>query len=336
MNTGSSIDNIIDIQSLQFKIKEFINKFKNKFSLIILILFAIFFIFSSFYTIAPEEVGVVLRWGKYSRISNPGLNFKIPFGIDTVKKIKTERVYKQEFGFRTIEAGVHTEYDRKNYEEETLMLTGDLNVIDMEFVVQYRIEDPLKYLFKVADVEQAIRDIAEAVSRKITGNKTFDEILVNRVEIAVAAQNELQKILNFYETGIKVITIKLQDVNPPDTVKPAFNEVNEAIQDREQLINKAQETYNGEIPQAKGEAERLIAKAEGYAFERINTAEGDASRFKSILKEYKNYKEVTRRRFYLEAVRTFLPQIKEIYIVDESQKSIMPFMKIGKDMEVSK
>ncbi|MBI5207039.1 MAG: FtsH protease activity modulator HflK, partial [Candidatus Firestonebacteria bacterium] len=235
MNGNFSKDNVIDIHSLSYRMKEFIKNFQSKYFSIIFIILGIFFLYSSYYTIAPEEVGVILRWGKYVQTSSPGLHFKIPFGIDRVYKVKTEMAYKQEFGFRTIEAGVRTEYERKGYNEESLMLTGDLNVIDLEFIVQYRIKDPLTYLFKVALVEEAIRDISEAVIRKITGNKTFDDILANRVEVANEAQEELQKILDSYETGIKIITIKLQDVNPPEPVRPAFNEVNEAIQDREQL-----------------------------------------------------------------------------------------------------
>ncbi|MBI4650690.1 FtsH protease activity modulator HflK [Candidatus Desantisbacteria bacterium] len=336
MDENFSKDNVIDIRSIAFKIKEFLRNLHNKLWLFGIIFLGFIILMSTFYTIAPEELGVVLRLGKYSHITSPGLHFKIPFGIDNVYKVKTEMVYKQEFGFRTIESGVHTEYERTGYDDESLMLTGDLNVIDLEFVVQYRIKDPLQYLFKVADVEKAIRDVSEAVIRKITGNKTFDGILINRVEVADAAQQELQKILDLYETGIKIITIKLQDVNPPDPVKPAFNEVNEAIQDREQLVNQAQEKYNKEIPMSKGEADRIIAQAEGYAMERVNTAEGDASRFKSILKEYKKSKEVTRRRFYLEAMRKLIPQIKEIYIMDEDQKTVLPFMKLGKNQEAVK
>ncbi len=202
--------------------------------------------------------------------------------------------------------------------------------------MQFRIKDPVQYLFKVAEAEQAIRDISEAVIRKIAGNKSFDEILVSRVEVASEAQAELQKILDSYGTGVKVVTIKLQDVNPPDQVKPAFNEVNEAIQDREQLINQAQETYNNEIPRAKGEAERVVAKAEGYAMERVNTAQGDASKFSSVLKEYRKARDVTRRRLYLETMRSVIPQIKEVYIMDGAQKTLLPFMKIGKDAEGDK
>ncbi|MBI5417229.1 FtsH protease activity modulator HflK [Candidatus Poribacteria bacterium] len=325
--------NVIDTDSIIFKIKDFYYKIINKIWLFIFLFFIFIAIASSFYTITPQEVGVVLRWGKFSHITSPGLHFKLPFGIDKIYKVKTEMVYKQEFGFRTVEAGVRTEYKRSGFDHESQMLTGDLNVIDVEWVVQYRIKDPIQYLFKVENAEQAIRDISEAVIRTIAGNKTFDELLISRVEFANIAQLELQKILDSYETGIKIITIKLQDVNPPEQVKPAFNEVNEAIQDREQLINQAQETYNKQIPAAKGESVRIIAQAEGYAMERVNSAEGDAAKFTSILKEYKKSKEVTRRRMYLETMRSVIPQIKQLYIMDSAQKGLLPFMKIGKDAE---
>jgi membrane protease subunit HflK len=216
------------------------------------------------------------------------------------------------------------------------MLTGDLNVVDLEWIVQYRINNPLHYLFKVFDVERTIRDISEAVVRRIAGNRPFDEILNNRVDFANVVQQELQEILDSYETGIKVITVKLQDVNPPEAVKAAFNEVNEAIQDRERSINQAQETYNNQVPKARGEAERTIAKSEGYALERVNNAQGDVARFSSVLKEYNKAKRVTRSRLYLETLSNMLPRMREIYVVDGKQKALLPFLSIGKEKGVAK
>ncbi len=323
-------DNVVDVDKMVQDLKQKLPQFKGGFLGGILVLLLVMTFFSSYYTVEPEETGVVLRFGQYLKTTAPGLHFKLPLGMEQVYKVKTARVNKQEFGFRTRVPGIRTEYERRGHKDESLMLTGDLNVVDLEWIVQYRINDPLKYLFNVYDVEGTIRDISEASIRRIAGNKAFDDILANRVEFAAEAQQELQKILSFYDTGIKVITIKLQDVNPPESVKAAFNEVNEAIQDKERAINQAQEIYNNQVPRARGEAERTIAKAEGYALERVNKAKGDADRFLSVLKEYKKAKKVTRSRFYLEALNTMLPKMKEIYVVDGEQKALLPLLSVGK------
>jgi membrane protease subunit HflK len=209
------------------------------------------------------------------------------------------------------------------------MLTGDLNVIDVEWIIQFRREDPRKYLFNVQDPIKAIRDISESVNRRIVGNRSFDYVLQNREEVNRMAQEELQKILDEYETGIRVVNVRLQNVVPPDPVKGAFNEVNEAQQEKERLINEAQETYNREIPKAKGEAERTINGARGFALERVNHAKGDVARFSAVLKEYRNAKEVTKQRLYLEAYQTILPNANKIYIIDSEQKGLLPLLQLN-------
>jgi membrane protease subunit HflK len=303
----------------------------------IVVIIILIFLFTGLYTIGPEEMGVVQRFGKYVRTEPPGLNFKIPFGVEDVTKVKTARVLKEEFGFRTVAPGIRTQYVKRGYEDESLMLTGDLNVIDVEWIVQFRIKDPVKFLFKVRDVKSAIRDFSEAVVRRIVGNRGETEVLtVGREEVGNTVQSRLQEILDRFETGIQIVTVKLQDVNPPDQVKAAFNEVNEARQEKERMINQAQEAFNKEIPKALGEARKTIAEAEGYAMEQVNRAQGDVSRFSAVLKEYQDAKEVTRRRLYLETIGEILPKTKEIYVVDGDQRMILPFLKLGREMEESK
>ena len=202
-------------------------------------------LFTSWFTIDPEEVGVILRLGKYSHTVTPGLHFKMPFNIDSVYKVPVERQLKVEFGFRTLKAGVNTEYSQKGFQDESIMLTGDLNAAEIEWITQYRINDPFKFLFQVRNAQTTFRDINEAVMREVVGDRTVNEVLtIGRQEIATTVTQKLQELCNQYETGIKVEQVVLQDVNPPESVKPAFNEVNEAQQEREKLINQAHSEYN--------------------------------------------------------------------------------------------
>jgi len=298
--------------------------------IVIVIVLAIILAYTAFYTIAPGHQGILLRFGRYSGMVLPGLHFKIPFGIDTVFKVHTEQVDTETFGFKSTSPGIRTQYEKSAAtERESLMLTGDLNVIDVEWIIQFRREDPRKYLFNVRDPIMAIRDISESVNRRIVGNRSFDYVLQNREEVNKMAQEELQKILDEYETGIRVVNVRLQNVVPPDPVKGAFNEVNEAQQEKEKLINEAQETYNREIPKAKGEAERTINGARGFALERVNHAKGDVARFSAVLKQYGNAKEVTKQRLYLEAYQTILPNAKQIYIIDSEQKGLLPLLQLN-------
>jgi len=298
------------------------------------ILGAVLFIllWSTWFTVQPEETAIIQRFGAVQRTVGPGLHFKLPDGIEMVRTVPTARVLKEEFGFRTIAAvaGQRTQYaDNKVYKDVSLMLTGDLNVIDVQWIVQYRIEDPIHYLFWVRNTQQTIRDISESVMRRVVGNRLGSDVLtIGRVAVSTEVKEEMQKILTEYEAGVRLITVELQDVTPPDPVKPAFNEVNEARQDRERSINQAQEQANREIPKAGGEASRTISEAEGYTLERVNRANGEATRFRAILDEYQRAPEVTRRRLYLEAIGAILPEAKALYIVDSEQKALVPWLPV--------
>jgi membrane protease subunit HflK len=298
--------------------------------IVIGVVVALILLWSVWFTVQPEETGIVQRFGKVVRTAGPGLHFKLPIGIETIQMVPTARVLKEEFGFRTTATaqGRRTQYSgNQAYKAESLMLTGDLNVIDVQWIIQYRIEDPIRFLFHVRDTQKTIRDMTEAVMRRVVGNRLGSDVLtVGRVEVSSEAKAEIQKILTDYETGVRLVTVELQDVTPPDTVKPAFNEVNEARQDRERTINQAQEQANKEIPKARGVAAQSISQAEGYAIERVNRANGEAKRFNAILSEYTQAPEVTRRRLYLESVAGFLGEMKGLYIVDSEQKALVPWL----------
>ncbi|MFQ5650861.1 MAG: FtsH protease activity modulator HflK [bacterium] len=286
---------------------------------------------TSFYTIDADEVGVIQRFGKYVRTTDPGLHFKLPFGVETIKKVRVQNVYKEEFGYRTVRAGVRTQYSQRSFEGESLMLTGDLNSALVEWIVQFRIKDPVKYLFNVRNVEETLRDVSESVMRLVVGDRSVDEVIVlSRQEIEDRAQQLTQNLLDDFDTGLDVVTIKLQDVNPPEPVQSAFNEVNEARQEKERIINEALEAYNKVIPQAKGQAEQTIRQAEGYATNRVNRAKGDANKFLAVWLEYNKAKDVTQRRLYLETMLEILPNLENIYIVDEQQKGLIPLLQFGR------
>lgn len=285
---------------------------------------------TAYFTVDPEETALVLRFGKYVRNAGPGLHFKAPLGVEQVYLVKTGRVFKEEFGFRGVAPGVRSRFREKGLGHESLMLTGDLNVIDVKWIVQYQVRDPYKWLFAVRNGRAAIRDMSESVMRLIVGNRYSDAVLtLERVAIAALAQKKLQELLDTYDTGVRVVTVKLQDVNPPEPVQPAFNEVNEARQQKERMINEAQEAYNREIPKASGDAQRVITEAAGYASERVNRAQGEAKRFTDVLTAYRKSKEVTLRRFYLEAMAKVLVSSKRIWIVDEKVRSIVPLLNLS-------
>jgi len=292
-------------------------------------LFLLIVVFSSFYTVGPEEIGVVLRLGKYQRASEPGLHMRMPLSIERVIKVPVQRQLKEEFGFRTVRADVRSEFSARGRESEANMLTGDLNAAIVEWVVQYRIVDPYMYLFRVRNVNTTFRDMSEAVMRKVVGDRTVNEVLtIGRQEIADLVEQQLQDLCDQYDTGIKVEQVVLQDVNPPDQVKPSFNEVNEAQQEKEKLINEAQSEYNRVIPRAKGEAEQRINEAFGYALKRVNTARGDSARFVAIFNAYEQAPEVTRRRIYLETMNKILPQVSRKTVVDTDLKGVLPLLNL--------
>ena len=303
--------------------------------LIVAAVVVLIILFSSFYQISPEEIGVILRFGKFVRTTDPGLHLKIPFGIEKLKKVPVQRQLKMEFGFRTTTPGIRTQY-RVTPEtiREAVMLTGDLNVVVVEWIVQYKIKDAYNFLFKVRNVDETFRYLNEAVVRKYVGDNSVDEVItVGRARIANEAREELQELCDIYEVGIDVNQLIFQDVNPPDPVKPSFNEVNESLQEKERKINEAWSDYNQEIPRAAGEAEQTIRSAEGYATERVNRAQGDANRFVSIYREYARAPLVTRKRMYLEAINEILPKINKKIIFDEKMKNILPLLNLGEQVK---
>jgi membrane protease subunit HflK len=307
-------------------------RFESKFiQWIVIGIVVVMFLFTSVFTVGPEEVGVILRFGKFVRAVDPGLNFKLPFWIETLQKVPVKRQLKEEFGFRTAQAGVRTRYSSRQYEEESLMLTGDLNAAEVEWIVQYRIDDPYKFLFKVRNAVSTFRDMNEAIMREVVGDRSVNEVLtIGRVEIANTVTEKLQQLCDQYETGIKVDQVVLQDVNPPDAVKPAFNEVNEAQQEREKLINQARSEYNKVIPKARGDAQKMIEEAKGYAIKRVNEAKGEANRFNAIFREYSKAPEVTRQRIYLETMNEILPRVGRKLITDEKASGILPLFDLNK------
>lgn len=285
---------------------------------------------SSLYSVGPDEVGVVRLLGRYVRTTNPGLHLKLPFGIEKINNVKVKYIFKEEFGFRTLQPGVVSKYSQKQYFDESLMLTGDLNVIVVEWIVQFKVKDPAKLLFNIRTPRDTIRNISEAVMRQVVGDNSVNEVLTSRrVEMNQEVQERLQQILDSYDSGIQIVTVKLQDVNPPDPVKPSFNEVNEAKQEKEQVINQAWEAYNKAVPAAKGKAQRTIKEAEGYALARVNQAQGDAAKFTETWKAYVTAKDVTRKRLYLETMNIIIPKAGTKYIIDPSQKGILPLLNLS-------
>ena len=300
---------------------------------VLLVVLVIVGLFTTVYMVETEEEAVVKRFGAVHRITGPGLQFKIPFGIEQVQRLATARVLKEEFGFRTAEvpARGRTRYESKAHEDESLMLTGDLNVIDVEWVVQYRINDPIKFLYEVREAERTLRDISESVMRRVVGNRLGAEVLtVARVDIQQQAREEIQAVMDQYKAGIHIITVELQDVVPPPRVQPAFNEVNEARQELERTINEAQKRVNQELPRAEGAARRTIAEAEGYATERVNRAMGETARFRAVLQEYEQARTVTRTRLYLETIREVLPRAGRVILVQDGQLSPLPLLDLEK------
>jgi membrane protease subunit HflK len=289
---------------------------------------------TAFYQIGPEEMGVILRFGKFVRTTDPGLHLRLPLGIEQLRKVPVQRQLKMEFGFRTTEPGIRTEYVvTPDSRREARMLTGDLNVVDAEWIVQYKIKDAYKYLFKIRDVNSTFRYMNEAVIREIIGDNSVDEVItVGRARIAMEAKDKLQTLCDLYEIGIEVNQLIFQNVDPPEPVQPSFNEVNESQQQKERKINEAWSEYNQEIPKAMGEAEQMIRAAEGYAMARVNNAQGDAERFKAVYREYARAPLVTRKRLYLETILAIMPQIEKKVIFDEKQQSILPLLNLNKEV----
>ena len=306
-------------------------KYLNNYKYILAGIIGIILLWSMFFQVRPEELGVITRFGKYVRSEDSGLHLKLPI-LERVYKVAVERQQKEEFGFRTTSTGIQSQYSKSGTTDESLMLTGDLNLADVEWVVQYRIDDPYKFLFKVRDPIGTMRDISESCMRQIVGDRTVNEVLtVGRTEIAISVQEEIQKLCTEYSLGITIEQVVLQDVNPPDPVKDAFNAVNQAQQEKETMINQARSEYNKIIPRARGQAEETIQMAEGYAMERVNNALGEAARFNALYKEYVKAPEVTKRRLYLETLGSVLPKLGHKVITDEEGNNVLPLLQMQID-----
>ena len=282
------------------------------------------------YQIEPEEVGVILRFGKYARTAEPGLHVKLPF-VEDMTRVPVQRQLKQEFGFRTVEAGTRTEFatTERRFADEAVMLTGDLNVAVVEWIVQYRVSDPELYLFRVRNLEETFRAMNEAIMRETVGDRTVTEVVtVGRQEIETTVETRLQALTDQYQMGITIDQVVLQDVNPPDPVRPSWDEVSQAQQQAQRAVNEALAEYNAVIPRARGEAEQTVLQAEGYALDRVNRAEGEASRFAAIEAAYRQAPEVTRQRMYLETMQQILPQVGRKVFVAEGTTGVLPLLSL--------
>jgi membrane protease subunit HflK len=285
---------------------------------------------TSYYTVAADSEGVVLRFGKLLKTVQPGLHFKLPFGIDTVTILPTRRQLKLEFGFTTPGYLTNPIQPSQDPNEEKSMVTGDLNAVLVEWVVQYRIEDPSQYLFEVRNPGETLRDVSEAAMREVIGDRTVDEVItIGRQDIEVEALTRMQELSKRYRLGIRVDQVQLKNVNPPSQVQASFNEVNKAQQDRENAINIANGEYNKVIPKAKGQADETIRAAEGYRFKRVNEAEGDVAAFSAVLQQYIKAPDITRTRLYLETMGEVLPETGPKIIVDESLRQLVPILPLS-------
>lgn len=327
---------------------------------------------TSIYTIPTDSAGVVRRFGKYNRTTEPGIHMMLPFWIETAVDVPVKKVQKEEFGFRTLKAGVDSRYlgveeieagrfgsddlitliresgerasrsgTRQLAEKvkeilsgEYAMLTGDLNITDVEWIVQYRIKDARSYLFNIREPGQTIRDASQAVMRQLVGNGSVDEVItIGRIEYEIAAKEALQALLDEYETGIHIVTVKLQSSNPPQKVRSAFNEVNKSLQQKEQRVNEAMKAYNETVPKTKGEAQKLIETAKGYAAERVNRALGDIAKFEKIFEQYVKAPDITKQRMYLETMTKLLPKIPEKWIIEQGGADGGILMKLDLDKQ---
>jgi membrane protease subunit HflK len=305
--------------------------------LLLVIILVVVVGYTCIYTVKQDEVGIVQLFGRYVRTTQPGLNFKLPFGIEKVTKVNVKRIQTEELGFISSRPETRGRF-RSGSENASvaLMLTGDLNVALVPWIVQYRVKDPYNFLFKVRNVRRILIDMSEATMRLVVGDRSINEVISKRDEIAVEARGLLQKELDQAETGIHIVTIEMKRTNVPGPVQPSFNEVNQATQEKEQLIYQAREEYNKAIPAARGEAERTIKTAEGYALNRVNRAKGDAAKFISLYNEYVNAEDITKRRMYLETIREIFPKLGPKFILDSDQKNVLPLLNLGNQSGIVK
>lgn len=311
---------IIDISTVRFF------RFFKRLGVYALFVILVAYLASGVYVVGPDEVGVVRRLGSYNRTVPPGIHYRLPYPFESVARPKITEVRRVEIGFRTLSPGPPPRYAL--VPEESLMLTGDENIVSCQFIVQFRISDPYQYLFRIKDPEKAVKNAAEAALREVVGKKTIDEVLTTgRAEVQEETKNLLQEILDRYEAGIRILAVQLQDVQPPQEVVSAFKDVASAREDKVRFINEAEAYRNQILPQARGEAARIIQEAEAYRETVIRRAEGEVARFLAVLKEYEANPEVTRRRLRLEALEEVLPKVKKfVFDEEEAAKGTLKFL----------
>lgn len=319
-----------DVEINAADIDEFLKKARKFVVPAIVVVVALVGFTSAVYQIPTDSVGVVLRFGKYAGEVQPGLRFKVPFGVDRISILPVKRQLKQEFGFGTKGGGNPYQYNSQGFSKEKRMVTGDLNAALVEWVIQYRISEPKNYLFKVRNAEDTLRDISESVMREVVGDRTVDEVLtIGRQEIESEALIKMQALASKYEVGIGIDQVQLKNVNPPTKVQRSFDEVNQAQQEKEKLINEARREYNRSIPLAEGEKDKKIQEAEGYSLRRVNEAEGDVANFNAVLTEYIKAPEVTKLRLYHETMQEVLVKVESKNIIDSDAKSVLPLLQLN-------
>ena len=329
---GSEIDNIVQLG--QDRLKRLMPSGSPRGAIVLAILALVGLgVWTAYFTVPSDSVAVVQRFGKYLKEVPPGLHFKLPLGIDVATIVPVKRQLKQEFGFATPRStdSYQTSRDAKR---ETQMVTGDLNAALVEWVVQYRISDPVKFLFDVREPRGTLRDVSESVMREVVGDRTVDEVItIGRQEIESEALLKMQALSTKYAMGISIDQVQLKNINPPEAVQASFNEVNQAQQEKEKLINEARRDYNKVIPLAEGEKDQRIREADGYRLKRINEAEGDVARFSALLAQYSKAPEVTLRRIYIETLQDVMPSLRSKIIVDEQTRGILPFLNLDSQKE---
>jgi membrane protease subunit HflK len=295
---------------------------------VIIIIVVIVFLGTGFYIVNQAEEGVLTRFGKYVTTTGPGLHFKLPFGVDKIDVVNVRNVQTEQFGFRTLSSGINSTYAANTKMSTTL--TGDLNMVDVEWIIQYRIVDPVAWTFNVMEKTQTIRDVSQSVINMLVGDRAIMDIMgFERSRIQVLGADYMNETFRSYGLGISVIAVQLQNTDPPPAVQAAFDDVNKAIQDRNRLINEGQQAYNELIPRTRGEADRLIQVAEGYASERKNRAAGDAARFNAVYEEYRRSPEVTRQRLYYEMVEDVFKNEDSTTLIDRRFNNFLPFRDLG-------
>ncbi|MCE5256924.1 MAG: FtsH protease activity modulator HflK [Spirochaetaceae bacterium] len=299
--------------------------------IIVIVAIAAIILFSTSFVIVDQtEQAVITTFGKYTKTVGPGLHYKWPLGIQKAYLVKTKIVQTESFGFRTIKPGIVTQYSDRKYPEESTMLTGDLNIVDVEWIIQYRIVDARAWLFNVSDKQKTIRDISQSVLNSLVGDRKILGVMgSDRTEIQEQAVITMNQIFRKYNLGIEVTQVQLQNIVPPAGVQDAFEDVNKAIQDMNRLINEGREAYNSEIPKARGQADQAIEVAQGYAAERVNMAKGDIARFNSVYEEYRKAPDITRKRLYYEMVNEVFSGEKNIELIDKSFTNMLPIKSLG-------